>query len=396
MSLAVISPRQAHRSEFGRWPYRPRPIPNELLSSYIGRLSRGLGMKPISFLNSVMGSRKNLLAQDLDNFAPLNLLQQLAIGSQVDIESLQACTLGSYQGALNINHNKRGRNPWVLPTTIDNNVRHRPGLQFCPMCLLEDRPHFRKPWRLGFVTACTTHGTMLRDRCPHCHELVRPLQSSEAWRCFSCDESLRVETVTAPAQLLTWQKGAEQALENGWAKLGDQFISSTTWFIIMRQVATLLVNGPKAEGLRKTTVQLYGGTDDPFPKPTERQPFEFLEVADRLRLFTQVAKLTKDWPHRFVQASFDAGLCKSHAIKDMPYVPFAFDAMLRTYLDATPYHASDAEVAAVASWLRKTKGAAYYRDLKAICGESRRAIYRHMDYQRQQKHPSVWHERIQG
>ena len=94
--------------------------------------------------------------------------------------------------------------------------------------------------------------------------------------------------------------------------------------------------------------------------------------------------------------AWDAGIRRSHAIKDMAFVPFAYESELRAYLDATPYYATEGEVAAAAAWLRRTKGAAYYRDLKALCGESRKAIYRHMDYQRKQSKPSVWLERSQG
>lgn len=154
-----------------------------------------------------------------------------------------------------------------------------------------------------------------------------------------------------------------------------------------------MVNGPRSANFRSATAKLYGGDDSAYPKPTKRQPFEYLEVADRLRLFTQVAKLMEGWPHRFVQAAWDAGIRRSHAIKDMAFVPFIYESELRAYLDATPYYASDGEVAAAAAWLRRTKGAAYYRDLKELCGESRKAIYRHMDYQRKQSKPSIWLER---
>lgn len=396
MNASLLTPRQVERNQTRPWPFRPKPMDGELLSSFISRLSAGFFMRPITFLNSIMGSRKNLLAQDLDNFGPDKLLQRLSNGCQIDVTTLRACTLASFQGLVNVNHNKRGRNPWVLPTTVDNNVRLRPGLQFCPLCLRDEKPYFRKIWRLGFVSTCTAHGISLRDRCPHCLEPIRPLEVVEPWQCSSCSKDIRVMTAAASTELLTWQRRSESALSLGWIRLGDEYVASTIWFAIMRQIAALLVNGPKSAAFRLSTADLYGGDDVPFPKPTERQPFEFLEVEDRCRLFTQVARLTEGWPHRFVQAASDAGLHRSHAIKDMPYVPFAYESVLRLYLDATPYCATDHEVAAAAAWLRRTKGAAYYRDLKAICGESRKSIYLHMDYQRKQARPSVWHERVKG
>jgi len=390
---AFLLPRRSERGDIKLWPFRPKPLDDELLSSFIGRLSVGLGMKPITFLNSIMGSRKNLLAQDLDNFAPPNLVMRLAAGCDVDQDELLRCTFTSFQGALNHNHNKRGRNPWILPITIDNNARLRPGLQFCPACLKEEKPYFKKVWRLAFVTACSQHGTRLRDRCPHCSQPIRPLEAATPWQCSHCDGDVRVETEAVTGETLVWQRRAEAAVKAGWIKLGNECVSSTIWFAIARQIAALLVNGPRSAGFRSATVALYGGDDKAYAKPTKRQPLEYLQVGDRLRLFTLVARLMEGWPHRFVQAAWDSGIRRSHAIKDMAFVPYAYESVLLTYLDASPYRASDGEVAAAAAWLRRTKGAASYRDLKELCGESRKAIYRHMDYERKQSAPSVWLER---
>ena len=396
MSDIFLLPRRVERADAKSWPYRPKPLADELLTSFIARLADGLGMKPITFLNSIMGSRKNLLAQDLDNFAPANLIERISSGCGVEKDRLASCTLGTFQGALNHNHNKRGRNPWILPTTVDNNSRLRPGLQFWPSCLADEKPYFRKSWRLAFVTTCNRHGTRLCDKCPHCSEPIHPLTAAAPWQCSNCDGDIRIPTEPTTHQTLAWQRKAEAALQAGWIQLSGEAVTSTTWFAIARQVAALLVNGPRSADFRSSTAELYGGDDKPYPKPTRRQPFEYLEAADRHRLFSQVARLMEGWPHRFVQAAWDAGIRRSHAIKDMAFVPFAYESELRAYLDATPYYATEGEVAAAAAWLRRTKGAAYYRDLKALCGESRKAIYRHMDYQRKQSKPSVWLERSQG
>lgn len=393
MNEAFLLPRHVERATAKPWPFRPKPLNGELLSSFIARLAQGLGMRPITFLNSIMGSRKNLLAQDLDNFAPVKLATRLSQGCDVEEKALLNCTLVTFQGALSHNHNKRGRNPWVLPTTIDNNARLRPGLQFCPTCLSDEKPHFRKVWRLAFVTACSRHGMRLRDRCPHCFQPIRPLEAAAPWQCTQCDGDVRVLTATVTHTVLAWQMRAEAAAEMGWVQLGDDFVPSPIWFAVTRQIAALLVNGPKAADFRSAAASLYGGDDSAYPKPTKRQPVEYLEVQDRLRLFAQVARLMQNWPHRFVQAAWDAGIRRSHAIKDMAFAPYAYESVLRAYLDAAPYCATDGEVAAAAAWLRRRSGAAYYRELKALCGESRKAIYRHMDYQRRQPKPSVWRER---
>lgn len=390
MTDLLLLPREVERRSQALWPFRPRPAPDELLSSFLFRLAQGHGVRPIVFLNSILGSRKNLMAQDLDNFAPANLVARLSRGCGLSEAEIEACTIGGPVAAMNLNHNKRGRNAWTLPMTVDNNSRHRPGLQFCPICLVDDRPIYVRRWRLAFVTTCSRHGILLRDRCPHCAAPVHLHEMESLADCYRCGQDIRRTTQPAAPAILQWQRRAEAAIDAGWARLGGEFVHSAVWFAVARQIAALLVNGKRAPDFRSEAARLFGGDPGEFPKPTRRQPFEYLEVGDRHRLLGMVAALMEGWPHRFVQAAWDAGIRRSHAIKDMAHVPFVFDAVLRDYLDAAPYQASDAEVAAAAAWLRRTRGAARYRDLKAICGESRKAIYRHMDYERKQSRPSRW------
>lgn len=388
--MEIFLPRRQLRP--AAWPYRPRPLPDELLTSYLLRVAAGLDLSPSRFLSAVWGSRQSLLNQDLDNFVPPHIAARIAAGTCIEIDDVASMTLAAYAGTLLVNHNPKGRNAWLLPTTVKSNDRRRRGLQFCPQCLTSDRiPYFRRRWRLAFVTMCTTHSILLRDGCPTCGEIVHPHRALSPTHCFRCGESLCAPTATAPrSEYLAWQRELELALERGWSFLGAEQIRTYVLAAIVRQIATLLVNGRRAGRLREAVCRQSGALASPFEKVTRRQPVEYLGLAERHRLFKMVQHLMQDWPTTFVEACHEAGIYRSHAIKDMPYSPFAYERVLRDHLDATPYYASEPEVAAAAAWLRRTKGTATYADLKAICGESRGAIYRHMDYQRRQKVLSRW------
>lgn len=84
MPVEMLLPKRRPKPSVAPWPYRPRPLPDELLSSYLCRLALGMDLKPISFLNTVFGSARNLLAQDLDNFAPPRIVRRVAHGVQRD------------------------------------------------------------------------------------------------------------------------------------------------------------------------------------------------------------------------------------------------------------------------------------------------------------------------
>lgn len=351
-----------------------------------------MNQRPITFLNAVWGSARSLLNQDLDNYVPDQIVDRMMKGLDFDGDIIRGMTMESYRGSLLDNHNPVGRNPWILPTTVKSNERRRGGLQFCPLCLTSDpTPYFRRKWRIAFVTTCTTHGVLLRDRCPKCDVPVHQHRTDNRLRCWKCNAWLCAPETRVAAirgDHVEWQRKHEASLETGWAILGDRLVRSPVMFAILRQVAALLVNGPKATALRSASARTVGGSPAPYEKPTRRQPFEYLDVAERHRLFDMVERLMQGWPIRFVDACQQAGLRRSHAIKDMPSLPFEYEMVMRGFLDMTPYYSTDEEVAAAAAWLKRTKGRATYADLKSICGENRSAIYRHMDYIRTQKAPS--------
>ena len=388
----VIQPASYPDASSTPWPYQPRPLPDELTTSFIMRLALGLDLKPIRFLNAVWGSGRDLLNQDLDNHLPDHVAARLAAGVRLDVSVIQDTSLSSFPGKLLARHNPKGRNPWILPTTVYNHARQRAGLQYCPSCLAEDpSPYFRRRWRLAFVTSCVTHGVLLRDRCPTCAEPVHQHDAMSALHCSSCGGELCVPTErVATHGHLSWQARLEAGLVQGWLMLDGEPLRAHVVFSIVRQVAAILVNGRFAPALRTETARAWGGDPAPFAKPTSRQPLEYLDVGERHRLFDMVSRLMVGWPHRFVHACHEAKLHRSQAIRDMKQPPFAYEEVMRAYMDRTPYRASDPEVAAAAAWLRRTRGRATYKHLREICGESRAAIYRHMDYTRRISSPSKW------
>lgn len=382
----------------GAWPYRAVPLPDELLSSYLWRTAEGFGVKPISFLNGVFGSSRSLLNQDLDSFVSALVLARLCEGSGLAPDAIAVMTLAEHVGRLNATHHPRGRKTWILPTTILSNKRLRAGLQYCPACLRSDaRPYLRRSWRLGFTTTCTLHGIAMLDRCPHCRAFVQPHSAPCLLDCHACGEGLAAASAERPAdaRVIARQQTYEDALRDGWAMIGDKPIRSPLYFVVVRRLAALIALGQRAEALRAAIVARHGGDGAPFVREDTRHSLEYLEAAARGRLFGLVDRLLYDWPLGFVETCRSAGVTRSVVIKDMPYVPFALDEVLRLHLDDTSYSASDAEVAAAAAWLRRTRGLATYRDLKAHCGEAREALYRHMNYERQQTRPS-WRRSASG
>jgi len=382
--------RKATRDAARSWCYRPPPLADETLSSWLIRVAQGMRLRPITFLNAVWGTGRSLVNQDLDNFAPELVVTRIVTATDISEDALRMMTLAEYEGRLFERFPPKGRKTWILPVRVVSNDRRRHGLQYCPACLRDDPvPYLRRTWRLAFATGCTCHGIALHDACPACGATVQPYRARAIELCYRCARPLADASHTpASAQALRLQRRCETALKRGWDELGEVPLYSHLSFMIIRQVAALLVNGPRAGALRQATSRAWSGDPAPFAKPTARQPIEYLGIEERARLFDLVGRLLDGFPFKLVHACLEARIGRFHATKDMDFPPSMWVATVRLYLDLEPYKASEAEVAAAAAWLRRTKGSARYRDLKALCGESRTAIYRHMDYERSQARPS--------
>ncbi|WP_247308961.1 TniQ family protein [Ralstonia pseudosolanacearum] len=184
------------------WPIRYKPIPGELLSSWIVRLAHGHGMRVTSFCNHALGARARVMAVDVDRFSPEWLLASLASHTATRLEAVRQTTLRAYEGALYRQFHAAGYLPWVISIKLPRNARLGPGLQFCPYCLRDDPvPHFRLRWRVALQTFCERHRCFLLDRCPSCgaclfiHRVdvnLRRTEKDGICHCYNCDYDLRL------------------------------------------------------------------------------------------------------------------------------------------------------------------------------------------------------------
>lgn len=189
------------------WPVRYKPLPGELLSSWIVRLAHGHGMRVGSFCNLALGAESRVMKVDVDRFSPEWLLASLALHTGTRLEVVRRTTLRIYEGMLYPEFHVAGCLPWVISVKLSKNARLGPGLQFCPYCLRGDPvPYFRLRWRIALQTFCEQHRCLLLDRCPNCGaclfiqrvdtNLCRVANDGTCY-CHNCDYDLRHAESTA-------------------------------------------------------------------------------------------------------------------------------------------------------------------------------------------------------
>lgn len=203
------------------WPLHPKPLPDELLSSWLVRLAQAHGIKVQTLARLLFGSRHQLWNRDIDRLAAPWLLDTLSSNTATPPDAVRQTTLRAYQGRLYGAFRESSVLPWILPLKMYHRTRKGFGLQFCPRCLAADAtPYFRKRWRVAFYTYCSIHDVLLQDRCPQCHtpvifqrrELGRPdvIDAGPLTQCFACDFDLRDATTVSPS---FYEASAHQAFD---------------------------------------------------------------------------------------------------------------------------------------------------------------------------------------
>lgn len=193
------------------FPYHPKPLPDELLSSWLTRIAHGHGQTLRSFCRAVWPKSEYGYC-DVDNLVERNLVVTLAEKTGVEPLRVRATTLVHYEGRLMRAFSPKG--DWILRGGLDSGDK-RVRLQYCPRCLAEDPvPYFRRAWRLGLFCACIRHKTVLLDRCAYCHALIIPHRMADVCRCQSCFADLRLASVrAAKREVIRFHESCSAVLE---------------------------------------------------------------------------------------------------------------------------------------------------------------------------------------
>lgn len=155
------------------WPAHPKPLPDELLSSWIVRIAEANGVKLETMTHLLFGAYLLPWNRDVDRLAPKWLLKGICAHTGASYWDAYRMTLAGYRTRLYPHRQDSGQLRWILPIRINSTKRDGYGMQYCPECLATDKkPYFRRKWRVAFYTFCPEHRIMLRDCCPACGAAV--------------------------------------------------------------------------------------------------------------------------------------------------------------------------------------------------------------------------------
>lgn len=306
-----------------KFPLKLRPEDDELLSSWLVRLSLLHRTMPMTFTNLYMPETRNQFwVADIDLQGDPVLLSAVSAKSGVLPETLHAMTLKSYEGFLVENvYGKTRATKFVNPLALRGRRSTLPGLRYCPLCLREDeRQYYRKKWRLAFSVVCTKHHCFLNDRCPKCSTPLTPYLACKAGRldvCYKCGRVLGNTTISEPdsEKIVTVVENLYKILDDGYVMRAEVPVYSHLYFSVLHQILRLMLS--RHYGLRMREAV---GIDS--LEVTGCKTFELVPIRDQARMLIKAAWLLEDWPHRFIAICGRQKLFSSSLLKDLEDAPF--------------------------------------------------------------------------
>lgn len=353
-------------------PIHFKPQPNELLSSWLVRLSIAHGMKPYIFWNMILGRENFWRKSKVDQTDDKELLTLISEKTGTSYERLLSTTLAAYTGYLYEKSLTHGFSTWIMPQGVVRRVRQKLfGLQFCPLCLAEDKePFFRRNWRLAFVVFCEKHNVVLLDRCTHCNEAVNfymnvsrePVKGLLSYTiCHNCKRDLR-HVNSESLRYVQDSKGIEfqefliKGLNQGWVEVPQSgYVHSYLFFYgLYCLMSGLIRNLPKIQCFPDELSQCNEIKKDISISPQAVTTFERLDIKKRSSLMGILHYLLINWPDGFT------GFCKANGLwsgtwsRGREFVPFWCRHVIDEHLDRSKYIPSEQEIDAAIDYICKT------------------------------------------
>ncbi len=323
-------------------PIHPDIFKDELLSSWIYRLSLSNGLKAHQF-SKLCFPKIEIWNRDIDKSAPDELINLLSQYTKLDINKIRNTALKSYESYLYEKHISNSNLKWVMPLGVYHRKRKLPGLVFCPLCLKEDNiPYFRKHWRLSFNVICKKHKVKMIDKCCYCNSIIafhrndfkdrNYITSAPITQCSICGFDLKnspiiIETNTALCNLMI---SLNDILNLGYIYINGLPIYSHQYFDVLYQLLKIITLDKftiKLRNIIESNLSL-NNTDSNF----FRYKFiEFLPLEKRIYSLILLSWLLEEWPNNIISAFSNSNLSKSRIIKDMDSIPYFFDSLTQIF-----------------------------------------------------------------
>ncbi|MGE8433486.1 TniQ family protein [Chryseobacterium joostei] len=310
------------------------PEKDELLSSWIFRLSQSHKIKPFSFTKFYF-KETAFWNRDVDKFIYGTVIDQLTKITPLSKNDILNLHLISYKDIvfntpLVVSHT-RG----ITNLGIYHRKRKNYGLLACPKCLRK-KCYYKKSWRLLTSLICTECKCHLIDHCSNCNSpiIFQRLDIGDKsnhknipiYLCWLCNFDLRTEfeVVAVDSLIYDYQKYINECITNGYC-LHTQY-SFLYIQILLNILGKSKTNSYKWTRVRNAFMSEFNLIDEEFFFKSLDTSIQF-----RRKIIPLIYFLLSNIPERFIPFCKKYSLRYSDFAKDNESLPFWFYRNFREY-----------------------------------------------------------------
>lgn len=316
----------------------PVPKKNELLSSWIVRLSVSNSFTPYAFTSTHLRDFYYLLRQDMDFTDKTDFFNLLSYKTGLPVSHVENLSLLSYEGIIFTSDEKTSKRHLILYLTNRGGYNKTYGYRYCPFCLRENE-YLKKEWRLTFSTVCPEHGVFLLDRCPNCNKPLSPFiwrsMNTTHFHCPHCkyeylNATEYAEKVPESSKVVHYQEKIYRIIEDRKFSFDDKEYFSVLFFPVLSYVVRITFNWNKFKydllDREKELLKLC--------EPSEKRAkyLHRLSVKEHALLFTIAMDLLDDRENfdKFIKDN-KVTYSKLNMGNDRAYVPFWYEKFISEY-----------------------------------------------------------------
>ena len=365
-------------------PIHLKPKKDELLSSWLTRLSLSHGLKPSVFALRIFPGTSIWRKQaDIDRADCTKIFEILSFKTNTSIERMHATTLKEYQGRLFEPSLQDKRVRWLLPRyAIRRPIRESFGLQYCPLCLSEtDHPYFKRQWRLAFVTCCIKHKIALYDRCYNCGKAINFYLNASGndykvprtlTICYKCKSDLKnTPTSSRTPQIsdcvIEFQKHLIESASHDWVQLfPNEYVHSLMYFEGLRHLVFPLVGRSELnKDVLGATIKYFGLKID-TSNLQRMTSFESCGVRMRGVAIMILQKILQDWPRNFIDFQQSNSVRNIAWLRPGLYVPFWLRRVFEFHLMKWKYEPTEQEFFSARNFILRSGREPTYKEMNSF------------------------------
>lgn len=295
------------------WPGYIPPQKDELLSSWLFRVSIEHQIKPHSFTLFYFKD-PNIWNRDIDKYISPKITNLIQEYTPLNIHQIKDLQLGSYENTLFEGSLNPAYTEGLTNLGIYHRKRKQNGLLLCPSCISKAPYYYRKDWRLLSTIICTDCNSYLLDHCPECASPIafQRLDIGDKsnhkeypiYLCWNCHYDFRkaYKSVLGNNLALEYQLFINETIRTGFNELSPySFLYFKVLFLFLKRIKT---NSKLWTRIRNAFISEFN-----LNMPEIYQRTQYTTLQYRTIMLPLIYSLLKNRPVNFVH------FCKTYKIR---------------------------------------------------------------------------------